>query len=98
MKRLVITSLAVFALSVSFSQETGKEGVRINKHSGLKEKVIVVRPQKKVAAVKVADVKTPPKKIRTDRLRKEAKPLIRKHKATKQSKSRMAPKGNFKTK
>lgn len=99
MKKLIITTVAVFAVTLTFAQEQGREGVHINKQTGEKERVVFVRPQKQVAAAQIADVHLDhPKKEHKTNVRKKAKPVVHKHKAKLQHKDKMAPKGNFKTK
>ena len=99
MKKLIITTLAVFAVTLTFAQEHGREGVHVNKQTGEKEHVVFVRPKKEMAAAQIADVHLDhPKKEHKTNVRKKVKPVVRKQKAKMQHKDKMAPKGNFKTK
>lgn len=99
MKRLIITTAAVFAVTLTFAQEHGKEAVHVNKQTGEKERVVFARPQKQMAAAQIADVRHDhPKKEHKANIRKKAKPVVHKHKAKLQHKDKMAPKGNFKAK
>lgn len=99
MKKLVISTLAVFAVTLTFAQDHGKEGIRINHKTGEKEHVVHVRPHKELPAAHLADLKKGDmKEGRKADLKKRVRPVMRKHKAGLQHKDKMAPKGNFKTK
>lgn len=96
MKKFIITTLGVLAVTLTFAQEQGKEGIHINKQSGEKEKVVFIRPQKQMAAIEIAEVRK--KHVDQTTFQQRVNPNIKKYKAKLQSKDKMAPKGNFKTK
>lgn len=99
----MITTLAVFAVTLTFAQDHGKDGKRINPKNGKSEQIVRVRAQKEMHARNVADLKKSDfqkdRKVDMNRAAKPAvKVAVKKHKAKLQHKKRMAPKGNFKTK
>lgn len=101
MKKLVITSIAVFAVGLIFAQDHGREGVRVDPKTGQKEKVVYARPHKEAKAEHIADVrKDEPHKKRMTNIEKKARPVAKNAKAKHQHqhKNKMTPKGNFKTK
>lgn len=99
MKKIIISTLAVFAATLSFAQEHGKEGTRINHHTGEKEQIVRIKPHKKMPATHVAAVGHDQiKDGRKTKIKKHVKPAVKKYKARHQQKDKMAPKGNFKTK
>lgn len=98
MKKLVLSTIAVLVVTMSFAQEPTKENVRINKNTGEREQVVRVRPRREAQAAQIAPVQTDAKKARMIDIKKSVRPLVPKQKMKLKERDEMKPKGNFKTK
>jgi hypothetical protein len=99
MKKLVLSTLAVLAVTMSFAQELTKENVRINKKTGEREQVVRIRPHREAQAAQIAPVhRSDAKKARMVDIKKSVRPLVPKQKMKLQQRDEMKPKGNIKTK
>lgn len=99
MKKIVLSTIAVLAVTMSFAQEPTKENTIINKKTGEQEQVVRIRPRKEATAAHIAPVhKTDAKKARMVDIKKSVRPHVPKQKMKLQQREEMKPKGNFKTK